>query len=99
ADLAITQAEAAALQGVAAATLGFSLDAHWTAPGQVTELQGGTGLLATAGSFGFSGSAVADTHTIAVTALTPGALGTFNATLRADTTGDGSGGAVNWLYT
>ena len=53
-DLGITQAEAAALQGVAAATLGFSLNAHWTAPGQVTELQGGTGLLATAGSFGFS---------------------------------------------
>jgi VCBS repeat-containing protein len=100
ADLGITPAEAAALQAVAAATLGFSLDAHWTAPGQVTELQGGiTGLLATAGSFGFSDSDVADTHTITVTPLTPGALGTFTAALRTDTTGDGTGGAVNWLYT
>ena len=100
ADLGITPAEAAALQGVAAATLGFSLDAHWTAPGQVTELQGGaTGLLATAGSFGFSDSDVADTHTITVTPLTPGSIGTFTATLRTDTTGDGTGGAVNWLFT
>jgi VCBS repeat-containing protein len=99
ADLGITQAEAAALQGVAAATLGFSLDAHWTAPRQVTELQGGTGLLATAGSFGFSDSDVADTHTIAVTPLTPGAVGTFTAALHTDTTGDGTGGAVNWLFT
>jgi hypothetical protein len=99
ADLGIAQAEAAALQGVAAATLGFSLDAHWTAPRQVTELQGGTGLLATAGSFGFSDSDVADTHTIAVTTLTPGALGTFTAALHTDTAGDGTGGAVNWLYT
>jgi VCBS repeat-containing protein len=100
ADLGITQAEAAALQGVAAATLGFSLDAHWTAPRQVTELQGGvTGLLATAGSFGFSDSDVADTHIIAVTPLTPGSIGTFSATLHTDTTGDGTGGAVNWLYT
>jgi VCBS repeat-containing protein len=100
ADLGITQAEAAALQGVAAATLGFSLDAHWTASGQVTELQGGiTGLLASAGSFGFSDSDLADTHTIAVTALTPGALGTLTAALHTDTTGDGTGGAVNWLYT
>ncbi len=99
ADLGITQAEAAALQGVAAATLGFSLDAHWTAPRQVTELQGGTGLLATAGSFGFSDSDVADTHTIAVTPLTPGSIGTFTAALHTDTTGDGTGGAVNWLFT
>ena len=99
ADLGITQAEAAALQGVAAATLGFSLAAHWTGPGQVTELQSGTGLLASAGSFGFSDSDVADTHTVEVTALTPGALGTFTAALHADTTGDGTGGAVNWLYT
>ena len=100
ADLGITPAEAAALQGVAAATLGFSLDAHWTAPGQVTELQGGvTGLLATAGSFGFSDSDVADTHTITVTPLTPGSIGTFTAALRTDTTGDGTGGAVNWLFT
>jgi VCBS repeat-containing protein len=100
ADLGITQAEAAALQGVAAATLGFSLDAHWTAPGQVTELPGGvTGLLATAGSFGFSDSDVADTHTIAVTPLTPGAVGTFTTALHTDTTGDGTGGTINWLFT
>jgi VCBS repeat-containing protein len=99
-DLDITQAEAAALQGVAAATLGSSLNAHWTAPGQVTELQGGTtGLLATAGSFGFSDSDVNDTHTIAVTPLTLGAVGTFTAELHTDTTGDGTGGAVNWLFT
>ena len=99
-DLGITQAEAAALQNVAAATLGFTLDAHWTAPGQVTELQGGvTGLLATEGSFGFSDSDVADTHTIAVTALTPGSVGTFSAALHTDTTGDGTGGSVDWLFT
>ncbi len=37
-DLGITPEVAAALQGVAAATLGFSLNAHYrTAPGQVTE--------------------------------------------------------------
>jgi len=100
ADLGITSAEAAALQGVAAATLGFSLDAHWTAPGQVTELQGGTtGLLATAGSFGFSDSDAADAHTVTVTPLTPGAIGTFTAALHTDTTGDGTGGSVNWLFT
>jgi VCBS repeat-containing protein len=100
ADLGITPAEAAALQDVAAATLGFSLDAHWTAPGKVTELQGGvTGLLATAGAFGFSDSDLADTHTVTVTPLTPGSIGTFTAALRADTTGDGTGGAVNWLFT
>ncbi|MBR1124195.1 FG-GAP repeat protein [Bradyrhizobium lablabi] len=98
-DLGITPAEAAALQAVAAATLGFSLDAHWTAPGQVTELQGGTGLLATAGSFGFSDSDAADAHTVTVTPLTPGAIGTFTATVHSDTTGDGTGGAINWLYT
>jgi VCBS repeat-containing protein len=100
ADLGITQAEAAALQRVAAATLGFSLDAHWTAPGQVTELPGGiTGLLATAGSFGFSDSDVADTHNITGTPLTPGAVGTFTAVLHTDTTGDGTGGTINWLFT
>jgi VCBS repeat-containing protein len=99
-DLGITQAEAAALQAVAAATLGFTLDAHWTAPGQVTELQGGvTGLLATEGSFGFSDSDVNDTHTIAVAALTPGSVGTFTAGLHTDTTGDGTGGSVDWLFT
>jgi hypothetical protein len=90
ADLGITQAEAAALQAVAAATLGLALDAHWTAPGQVTELQSGTGLLASEGSFGFSDSDVADTHTIAVTALTPGSVGTFAAAIHTDTTGDGT---------
>ena len=100
ADLGITPAEAAALQGVAAATLGFTLDAHWTAPGQVTELPGGvTGLLATEGSFGFSDSDVADTHTIAVAALTPGSVGTFSAAVHTDTTGDGTGGSVDWLFT
>jgi len=63
-------------------------------------LQGGvTGLLATEGSFGFSDSDVADTHTIAVTPLTPGAVGTFTAALHTDTTGDGTGGAINWLFT
>ena len=99
-DLGITQAVAAALQNVAAATLGFTLDAHWTAPGQVTELQGGvTGLLATEGSFGFSDSDVADTHTIAVAALTPGSVGTFSAAVHTDTTGDGTGGSVDWLFT
>ena len=99
-DLGITQAVAAALQNVAAATLGFTLDAHWTAPGQVTELPGGvTGLLATEGSFGFSDSDVADTHTIAVTALTPGSVGTFSAAVHTDTTGDGTGGSVDWLFT
>ena len=99
-DLGITQAVAAALQNVAAATLGFTLDAHWTAPGQVTELPGGvTGLLATEGSFGFSDSDVADTHTIAVAALTPGSVGTFSAAIHTDTTGDGTGGSVNWLFT
>ncbi|WP_051677347.1 hypothetical protein [Bradyrhizobium sp. URHD0069] len=100
ADLGITEAEAAALQRVAAATLGFSLDAHWTTPGQVTELPGGiTGLLATAGSFGFSDSDVADMHNITVTPLTPGAVGTFTAVLHTDTTGDGTGGTINWLFT
>ena len=100
ADLGITQAVAAALQGVAAATLEFSLDAHWTAPGQVTELQGGVaGLLATEGSFGFSDSDAADTHTITVTALTPGSVGTFTAAVHTDTTGDGTGGAINWHFT
>jgi VCBS repeat-containing protein len=100
ADLGITQAEAAALQNVAAATLGFTLDAHWTAPGQVTELPGGvTGLLASAGSFGFSDSDIADTHTIAVTPLMPGTVGTFTAVLHTDTTGDGTGGSINWLFT
>jgi hypothetical protein len=99
-DLGITQAVAAALQNVAAATLGFTLDAHWTAPGQVTELPGGvTGLLATEGSFGFSDSDVADTHTIAVAAQTPGSVGTFSAAIHTDTTGDGTGGSVNWLFT
>ncbi len=99
-DLGITQAVAAALQNVAAATLGFTLDAHWTAPGQVTELPGGvTGLLATEGSFGFSDSDVADTHTIAVAALTPGSVGTFSAAVHTDTTGDGTGGSVDWLFT
>ncbi|MCA6122729.1 VCBS domain-containing protein [Bradyrhizobium sp. WSM 1704] len=99
-DLGITPEVAAALQGVAAATLGFSLNAHWTAPGQVTELQGGvTGLLATAGSFGFSDSDIADTHTVTVTPLTPGSVGTFTAALHTDTTGDGTGGSVNWQYT
>src|SRR5882757_5228659 len=98
ADLGITPAVAAALQNVAAATLGFTLDAHWTAPGQVTELQGGaTGLLATEGSFGFSDSDVADTHTITVTPLTPGSVGTFSAAVHTDTTGDGTGGSVDWL--
>ncbi|MCC8939132.1 cadherin-like domain-containing protein [Bradyrhizobium sp. Arg68] len=100
ADLGITPEVAAALQGVAAATLGFSINAHWTAPGQVTELQGGvTGLLATAGSFGFSDSDIADTHTVTVTPLTPGAVGTFTASLHTDTTGDGTGGSVNWQFT
>src|ERR1700759_55061 len=100
ADLGITQAEAAALQNVAAATLGDTLDAHWTAPGQVTELQGGVaGLLASEGSFGFSDSDKTDTHTIAVTSLTPGSVGTFTAALHTDTTGDGTGGSVNWLFT
>lgn len=100
ADLGITPAEAAALQGVAAATLGFTLNAHWTAPGQVTELQGGVaGLLASEGSFGFSDSDVADTHSIAVTALTPGSVGTFSAAVHTDTTGDGTGGSVDWLFT
>ena len=99
-DLGITSAVAAALQAVAAATIGFSLDAHWTAPGQVTELTGGvTGLLASEGSFGFSDSDIADTHTIAVTALTPGSVGAFTAGLHSDTTGDGTGGAVDWLFT
>ncbi len=99
-DLGITPAEAAALQGVAAATLGFTLNAHWTAPGQVTELPGGvTGLLASEGSFGFSDSDVADTHSIAVTALTPGSVGTFSAAIHTDTTGDGTGGSVDWLFT
>ena len=99
-DLGITQAVAAALQNVAAATLGFTLDAHWTAPGQVTELPGGvTGLLATEGSFGFSDSDIADTHTIAVAAQTPGSVGTFSAAIHTDTTGDGTGGSVNWLFT
>ena len=42
---------------------------------------------------------LADTHTIAVTALTPGSVGTFTAALHTDTTGDGTGGAVNWLFT
>ena len=99
-DLGITQAVAAALQNVAAATLGFTLDAHWTAPGQVTELPGGvTGLLATEGSFGFSDSDIADTHTIAVAALTPGSVGTFSAAVHTDTTGDGTGGSVDWLFT
>ncbi len=99
-DLGITQAVVVALQNVAAATLGFTLDAHWTAPGQVTELQGGVvGLLATEGSFGFSDSDIADTHTIAVTALTPGSVGTFSAAIHTDTTGDGTGGSVDWLFT
>ena len=66
----------------------------------MTELQGGvTGLLATDGSFGFSDSDVADTHTIAVTALTPGSVGTFSAAVHTDTTGDGTGGSVDWLFT
>lgn len=99
ADLGITAAEAAALQKVAAATVGLTLDAHWTAPGQVTELQGSAGLLATAGSFAFSDTDTADTHVVGVTALTPGALGMLAAGLHADTTGDGTGGAVDWTYT
>lgn len=98
-DLGITGAEAAALQEIAAATLGLSLDAHWTAPAQVTEVEGGTGLLATAGAFGFSDSDTAESHTVEVTPLTPDALGSLTAEIHTDSTGDGTGGAVNWTYT
>lgn len=99
-DLGIAPAEAVALQRVAAATLGLSLQASWTSPGQVTELAGaGTGTLASAGAFSFSDADASDAHTVTFTPLTAGALGTFTAALRADTTGDGTGGAVNWLYT
>lgn len=99
ADLGITPAEAAALQDIAAATLGFSLDAHWTAPGQVSELSGEDGVLATAGAFGFADSDLAATHSVQVAPLDPGALGAMTVNLHADTTGDGTGGAVNWAYT
>jgi VCBS repeat-containing protein len=99
ADLGITTAEAAALQDIAAATLGFSLDAHWTAPGQVTELRGDAGVLATAGAFGFADSDIDATHSVTASALTTDALGGLDVTLHADTTGDGTGGAVNWTYT
>lgn len=98
-DLGITPAEAAALQDVAAATLGFSLDAHWTAPGLVTEQPGGAGLLATSGAFGFSNANLAATHAITTEAVTQNALGSLEARLHADSTGDGTGGAVNWVYT
>ena len=100
AELGIDPAVAAALQNVAAATVGFTLQANWTAPGQVTELQGtATGLLASAGAFGFSDTGTADVHTVSVAPVTVGALGTLTASLHSDSTGDGTGGAVNWTYT
>lgn len=99
ADLGITQAEATALQAVAAATLGLTLNAHWTAPGQVTEIPNGSGLLATAGAFTFSDADVTKTHTVSVMPLTSGALGTLDVKLHTDSEGDGTGGAVNWTYT
>ena len=100
ADLGITTAEAGALQRVAAATLGLAPVDHWTAPGQVTELRGITaGTLTSQGAFGFSDPDGADGHTVSVAALTPGTLGMLAARVWMDTTGDGTGGAINWTYT
>ena len=99
-DLGIDASVAVALQNVAAATLGFSSQAHWTGPGRVTELEGSaTGQLASAGAFSFSDSNTANVHTVGAAAATVGAYGTLTANLHTDTTGDGTGGAVNWTYT
>lgn len=100
AELGVDPAVATALQDIAAATVGFSLDAHWTAPGRVTELQGSaTGTLASAGAFSFSDANATAVHTVSVSPVTVGAYGALTASLHSDTTGDGSGGAVNWTYT
>ena len=99
-DLGIDPAVAVALQNVAAATLGFSGQAHWTGPGRVTELEGSaTGQLASAGAFSFADSDTANVHTVGAVPATVGAYGMLTATLHTDTTGDGTGGAVNWTYT
>jgi VCBS repeat-containing protein len=100
ADLGIDAATAGALQTVAAATLGLSLQAHWTAPGHVTELTGATtGTLASAGSFSFSDADTTAVHTVSAAPSSPGTLGTLAVALHGDSTGDGTGGAVNWTYT
>jgi len=100
ADLGITIAEAGALQRVAAATLGLTTEGSWTSPGQVTELRGTTiGTLVSQGAFGFSDPDSSDSHTVSATALTPGALGALVARVWTDTTGDGTGGAIDWTYT
>lgn len=99
-DLGIDSAVATALQNIAAATTGFSLQAHWTAPGQVTELTGSAAaLLASAGSFGFSDTDVTAVHSVSSAAVNADTWGTLAATLQSDSTGDGSGGAVDWTYT
>ena len=66
-DLGISAAVAGALQNVAAATLGFTGSASWTAPTKVTELTtASVGTLASAGAFNFSDSDTTHTHTVTV---------------------------------
>ncbi len=98
ADLGITPAEAAALQAVAAATLGRPAGLVFTAPGVVDEAGTPSATLASEGAIGFADDDTAETHTVTVTALTAGARGSLSALVWADSTGDGTGGAVNWHY-
>lgn len=94
-DLGIDADTAVALQEVAAATLGFDPDLHYTAPGSVRDL-GGSGvaaLLATAGAYTFVDGTYTS-HSVTVQA-SAGNLGSLEAALRSD----GHAGQVNWIYT
>jgi VCBS repeat-containing protein len=99
ADLDITGAEASALQKIAALTLGASAGLTFNGPsGTVFELGTPVGTLATEGGITFGSADTAGTHSVSVTPLGSGHRGTLTATIQADTTGDGSGGQVNWRY-
>jgi VCBS repeat-containing protein len=99
ADLGITTAEASALQNVAAVTIGRSAGLTFNGnSGTVRELTTPSGTLATEGGISFGSADTAETHSVTVAPLASGYRGTLTARVQADTTGDGSGGQINWHY-
>lgn len=64
----------------------------------VVEAGSPTGLRSTSGNLGFSDADLSDVHRITAVAAGAGVLGTLSASLKADTTGNGTGGLLSWSY-
>jgi len=64
----------------------------------VTEIGIADGNLSDSGIISFTDADLADVHSLSAVTPSAGTLGTLTASVSADTTGNGAGGAVTWSY-